>query len=201
MTRSRRPSLRLSRHSSNNSTRRASDALPPGHVESRTGAVAWAVWRHSVSCPRSSNRTCRFPASGFPTSFIVRHTEKSSGRKRPLRGGFPPSPYDTAFSEGSGLSGVVRLIANHLHLTIFESAPEVRVLSSAGVTQPQQSYDPVRLPSKPPPKSDVEAATLAQNGSPLITRVTFPTCRAQYPGGSKRVRLSIASPPTRPSPK
>src|ERR1700757_4331968 len=57
-------------------------------VESRTGAVAWAMWQHSVSCPRSSNRTCRFPASGFPTSFIVRHTEKSSGRKRPLRGGF-----------------------------------------------------------------------------------------------------------------
>ena len=159
--------------------------------------MAWAIWQHSVSCPRSSNRTCRFPASGFPTSFIVRHTEKSSGRKRPLRGGFPPSPYDTAFSEGPGLSGVVRLIANHLPLTIFESAPEVRVLSSAGVTQPQQSYDPVRLPSKPPPESDVEAATLAQNGSPLITRITFPTCRAQYPGGSKRVRLSIASPPTR----
>src|SRR5262249_39755986 len=53
------------------------------------------------------NRTCRFPASGFPTSFIVRHTEKSSGRKRPLRGGFPPSPYDTAFSEGSGSYSVL----------------------------------------------------------------------------------------------
>src|SRR6266487_3135894 len=46
----------------------------PGAVESRTGAVAWAMWQHSVSCPRSSNRTCRFPASGFPTSFIVRPT-------------------------------------------------------------------------------------------------------------------------------
>src|SRR5215467_12336468 len=33
MTRSRRPSLRLSRHSSNNSTRRASDARPPGQFE------------------------------------------------------------------------------------------------------------------------------------------------------------------------
>ena len=43
-------------------------------VESRTGAVAWAMWQHSVSRPRSSNRTCRFPASGFPTSFIVRPT-------------------------------------------------------------------------------------------------------------------------------
>jgi hypothetical protein len=31
---------------------------------------------------------------------------------------------------------------------------------------------------------DVEAATLASNGSPPITRITFPTCRAHYPGGS-----------------
>ena len=31
---------------------------------------------------------------------------------------------------------------------------------------------------------DVEDATLASNGSPPITRTTFPTCRAHYPGGS-----------------
>jgi hypothetical protein len=31
---------------------------------------------------------------------------------------------------------------------------------------------------------DVEAATLATDGSPPITRTTFPTCRAHYPGGS-----------------
>jgi hypothetical protein len=36
----------------------------------------------------------------------------------------------------------------------------------------------------PPPCSDVEAATLAPNGSPPITRITLPTCRAHYPGGS-----------------
>ena len=33
-----------------------------------------------------------------------------------------------------------------------------------------------------------------------MTRVTLRTCRVQYPGGSKRVHLSIASPFTRPSP-
>jgi hypothetical protein len=53
--------------------------LSTAHVESRTGAVALAsrwllgcfrmtrlnpVWRNSVSCSRSSNRTGRFPASG-----------------------------------------------------------------------------------------------------------------------------------------
>ena len=47
---------------------------------------------------------------------------------------------------------------------------------------------------------DVEAATLALDGSPPITRTTFPTCRAHYPGGSKRVRVSIASPLVQPSP-
>src|ERR1700726_3263571 len=31
---------------------------------------------------------------------------------------------------------------------------------------------------------DVEAATLALDRSPPITRTTFPTCRAHYPGGS-----------------
>src|SRR5580698_8482894 len=31
---------------------------------------------------------------------------------------------------------------------------------------------------------DVEAATLALDGSPPITRTTFPACRAHYPGGS-----------------
>ena len=81
-------------------------------------------------------------------------------------------------------SGVCRLIANHLFLTIFESTPEVRVLCSAGITQPRRSYGPVRLPPGPPPIRDVEVATLAHDGSPPITRITFPTCRAQYPGGS-----------------
>jgi len=28
----------------------------------------------SVSTPRSSNRTCGFPASGFPTGFVTRRT-------------------------------------------------------------------------------------------------------------------------------
>src|SRR6201999_3227052 len=49
--------------------------LPPlvkralgAHVESRRGAVPH---QRSVSSPRSSNRTCGFPASGFPTGFIA----------------------------------------------------------------------------------------------------------------------------------
>src|SRR6266702_2305802 len=55
---------------------------PP--VEPRMGASTDAK-RRSVSHPRSSNRTCGFPASGFPTGFIVGHTEQSTDRKRHLR--------------------------------------------------------------------------------------------------------------------
>ena len=50
--------------------------------------------------------------------------------------------------------GVCRLIANHLHLAIFESTPEVRVLPSARITRLQRSYDPVRLPPMPPPGNE-----------------------------------------------
>ena len=65
-----------------------SAALPQsvGMVESRMGAVAWAMRQRSVSHPRSSNRTCGFPASGSPTGFTVRHTKQSTDRKRHLRG-------------------------------------------------------------------------------------------------------------------
>src|SRR3979411_2360389 len=49
-------------------------------------------------------------------------------------------------------------------------------------------------------RRNVEAATLARDGSPPITRTTFPTCRAHYPGGSSGCAVSIASPLTRPSP-
>src|SRR3954470_4932951 len=47
---------------------------------------------------------------------------------------------------------------------------------------------------------DVGAASPGRDGSPPITRITLPTCRAHYPGGSRRVPVSIASPLTRPSP-
>src|SRR5205807_1427143 len=44
-------------------------------------------------------------------------------------------------------------------------------------------------PPWPPPFRDVEAAALALDGSPPITRTTFPTCRAHYPGGRAGARV------------
>src|SRR4029077_2257878 len=50
-------------------------------VESRLGAGADAE-RRPVSHTRSSNRTCGFPASGFPTGFIVNSRTRAH---RPLQ--------------------------------------------------------------------------------------------------------------------
>src|SRR4051794_29190525 len=45
-------------------------------------------------------------------------------------------------------------------------------------------------------RDDVGGATSVPRGPPPIpiTRPTFPTCRAHYPNGPERVRLSVASP-------
>ena len=43
---------------------------------------------------------------------------------------------------------------------------------------------PCPTPARTAAFRDVEAATLARDGSPPITRTTFPACRAHYPGGS-----------------
>jgi hypothetical protein len=78
--------------------------------------------------------------------------------------------------------------------------PKVRALCSAGVTQPRRSYDPVRLPSWPLPSATLRPLLSPMTGLPPITRTTFPTCRAHYPGGSSGCRVSIASPLMQPSP-
>ena len=69
--------------------------------------------------------------------------------------------------------GVARLIANHPHLSIFESAPEVRVLSCSGITRLQQSYDPVRLPSVPPPVATLRPLPSPATGLPRLPEPPF----------------------------
>jgi hypothetical protein len=47
----------------------------------------------------------------------------------------------------------------------------------------QHTLRPCPTPAVTAACCNVEAATLVINGSPPITRTTFPTCRAHYPGG------------------
>src|SRR5215469_12680381 len=54
----------------------------------------------------------------------------------------------------------------------FESAPEVRALPFAGVTQPQQYYDPVRRPRGPSSKR-CQRCDLRPHGPPPITQLTL----------------------------
>jgi hypothetical protein len=69
--------------------------------------------------------------------------------------------------------GVYRLIANHHDLAIFESAPEVRALCSAGITRPQRSYDPVRLPPGPSPIATLRPLPSPVTGLPRLPEPPF----------------------------
>src|ERR1019366_1153632 len=53
---------------------------------------------------------------------------------------------------------------------------------------------PCPIPAMAAAFRDVEAATLALDGSPPITRTTFPTCRAHYPGGSSGCACRLLPP-------
>lgn len=67
------------------------------------------------------------------------------------------------------------------------SVPEVGALPSTGITRLQQYYDPVRLPHRAArPSLTSRAATPRPEWASPVTRPTFPTCRAHYPGGSDR---------------
>src|SRR5207302_289079 len=104
------------------------EALQTGYVESRKGAVAWAMRQRSVSLPRSSNRTGGFPASGFPIGFTMEHTDKKIGCKRVLRSIFPVlHSLIRQPPTGPVVHGVIitRLIANHRDLPILGSTPSL----------------------------------------------------------------------------
>src|SRR6202011_1675956 len=71
-----------------------------------------------------------------------------------------------------------------------------------------QGFDPASYPTKRPSPTpgpalilidDVGAAASTGTGSPSITQITFPACRAQYPGGPNRC-VSVSSLSARPSP-
>src|SRR4051812_18490590 len=67
----------------------------------------------------------------------------------------------------------LQALANHHALAILRSAPEVRVLPSTGVTRPQQSYDPVRIPLTPPPRATLRPLPSCQTGLPRLPEPPF----------------------------
>src|SRR5205814_4275606 len=83
------------------------------------------------------------------------------------------------------------IIANHPHFSVFESAPEARVLSSTGITRPQRSYDPVRLPPWPPPVATLRPLPSPVTGVPRLPEPPFqravPTTPADRAGGHAKL--------------
>ena len=97
---------------------------------------------------------------------------------------FAPSPHDTAISDGfcrsmvfAGSSPITSTSPSSKAHQKSGPFPQPALPGFDGHTTPSDSRHGRRL-------RDVEAATLALDGSPPITRTTFPTCRAHYPGGS-----------------
>jgi len=95
-----------------------------------------------------------------------------------------PSPLDTAISSGACLRWCSQ--AHH-------QSPRPRHLRKHTRSQGPflHRHYPASMVIRPCPTPamaaacrDVEAAILTRDGSPPITRTTFPTCRAHYPGGS-----------------
>jgi len=149
------------------------------------GAVASAMRQRSVSHPRSSNRTCRSPASGSPTGFTVRPTER--------RG--PPQAMSARQLSLLRVAAQLSLKgSDHSRCCqAHRQSPSPRHLRKHTRSQGpllHRHYPastlvrPCPTPANAAACRDVEAATLAPNGSPPITRITCPTCRAHYPGGS-----------------
>jgi len=78
--------------------------------------------------------------------------------------------------------------------------PKVRALCSAGITRPRRSYDPVRLPSWPPPVATLRPLPSPMTGLPRLPEPPFSDVPRPLPRRIKRVLVSIASPLMQPSP-
>ena len=94
------------------------------------------------------------------------------------------SPRDKPVRTGPAIVGVCRPKANppwhsRLHEGARSQGPFLRRRYPASSV-----IRPCPTPADIAVQAGVEAATLLPNGSPPITRITLPACRAHYPGGS-----------------
>jgi hypothetical protein len=74
-------------------------------------------------------------------------------------------------------------------LVSSSNAPEVRPLSSTGITRLLQYYEPVRHPKRPSlllTEFSLRATTSHRRGFPCSDDFLFHACRRYYPGGTAR---------------
>ena len=155
-------------------------------VESRMGAVAWAIRQRSVSHPAHQTERADFRHSAFRLASPRDTRGVNQPRAESARWVTLLRPSTQQPRTAPVIDGVVRLIANHLHLAIFESTPEVRALCSAGITRLQRSYDPVRPPPEPPPVATLRPLPSPMTGLPRLlaspSRRAVPTTPADQTG-------------------
>src|SRR5262249_42908640 len=162
-------------------------AGPPATSPSPTTRSAQRSFRPCPAHPHLLGPTHRRVA-GCPRGESCRRAGRS-GRQA------PPSPYGTAFSEGSGslsvLLGSSPITSPHLLRKRTRSqGPLLRRHYPASTL-----LRPCPTPAMTVACRDVEAATLARDGSPPIPRPTFPPFRAPLPGGSTGGRCRLLPPP------
>jgi hypothetical protein len=148
-------------------------------VESKRGAVAWAIWQRSVSSLRSSNRTGRFPASGSRTrlhafALLLRAT---------------PSAVSEHSSEFIGCP-ISR------SFTTYCVCLELRSLPSTGITQLPRYYEPLRHPKAPSLSLTGFRLVVADHalGLPVFRALSLCTCCRHYPGAATGRIASLSSP-------
>jgi hypothetical protein len=149
-----------------------------------------ALCHRSVSAPRSSNRTCGFPASGSPTGFTARptslvarcawRTARQIRRARYLESIVRPratgpcdaaatSPCNTAPSEGFGY---VQVFPGSSPITLYPHLPPKHAGSQVPSLRRHYPASTVLrtcpTPIVPPPDAAFEVATPARSGLPRL---------------------------------
>ncbi len=151
-------------------------------VESRTGAVA-------------TLRSLRLPSPLIKPDVRISRIRLSDRLRWPARGEVPLRLAIQLSRKSLDAFGVVRLIANHLSST------------SSKARLKQGPFPPPALPGflstttlsdshrRAPPLPQLTRRWVSH-----VARITFPTCRAHYPGGSNGCSCRSPSPSVLPSP-
>ena len=179
---------------------------------------------YHVSSPRSPNRTCGFPASRLSSGIMrLAHRSRSHPwttpmglalvpdsihcrsqvAARPIDALTTPSSSDDPFTfacDASGVSGPLpgfQAFATPGTLPPSVTAPHLRPLPSTGITRLLQYYRPLRHPGGPRltlASFRFGACLTTHRASHVATFFPFHACQRHYPGGSRGVPASLASP-------
>jgi hypothetical protein len=126
------------------SSRRVPHAGPPATSPVPTSRSARSSLRPRRARPHSrSGQRIGMAQDLLTADLVVKHIETELGLRLRLTTQLPLKAPD--------LFGRWQTHRQSPTFTLLESAPEVRALSSTGITRLQRSYDPVRLPPEPPP--------------------------------------------------